>query len=80
MSAACCRCRARPFKAGLPVLKAGDELIKKVIGLKESTPTGAYLGLLFGHDIRVEMDINSMVQKHVSILAKTGGREVVHVR
>lgn len=62
-----------PFKAGLPVLKATDDLIKKVIGLKENTPTGAYLGLLFGHDIRVEMDINSMVQKHVSILAKTGG-------
>lgn len=62
-----------PFKAGLPVFRAGDELIKKVIGLKENTPTGAYLGLLFGHDIRVEMDINSMVQKHVSILAKTGG-------
>lgn len=62
-----------PFKAGQPVLKATDDLIKKVIGLKENTPTGAYLGLLFGHDIRVEMDINSMVQKHVSILAKTGG-------
>ena len=50
-----------PFKAGQPVYKATDELIKKVIGLKENTPTGAYLGLLFGHDIRVEMDINSMV-------------------
>ncbi len=62
-----------PFKAGLPAYKAKDEIIKKVIGLKEHTPTGAYLGLLFGHDIRVEMDINSMVQKHVSILAKTGG-------
>jgi DNA helicase HerA-like ATPase len=62
-----------PFKAGLPVFKAKDEVIRKVIGLKENTPTGAYLGLLFGHDIRVEMDINSMVQKHVSILAKTGG-------
>jgi DNA helicase HerA-like ATPase len=62
-----------PFKAGQPVFKATDDLIKKVIGLKENTPTGAYLGLLYGHDIRVEMDINSMVQKHVSILAKTGG-------
>lgn len=62
-----------PFRAGHPVFKASDDLIKKVIGLKENTPTGAYLGLLFGHDIRVEVDINSMVQKHVSILAKTGG-------
>ncbi len=62
-----------PFKAGLPVLKATDDLIKKVIGLKENTPTGAYLGKLFGYDINVEVDINAMVQKHVSILAKTGG-------
>jgi DNA helicase HerA-like ATPase len=62
-----------PFKAGHPVYRAKDEVIKRVIGLKENTPTGAYIGMLFGHDIRVEMDINSMVQKHVSILAKTGG-------
>ena len=69
-----------PFKAGLPVFKAKDEIIKNVIGLKENTPTGAYLGLLFGHDIRVEVDINSMVQKHVSILAKTGGGKSLPVR
>lgn len=62
-----------PFKAGQPVYKARDEVIKMIIGLRENTPTGAYIGLLFGHDIRVEVDINSMVQKHVSILAKTGG-------
>jgi uncharacterized protein len=62
-----------PFKAGDIVFRARDELIKEVIGLKENTPTGAYLGLLFGHDIRIEVDINSMVQKHVCILAKTGG-------
>ncbi len=62
-----------PFRAGQPVFKATDELIKEVIGLEEHTPAGAYIGLLAGHDIRVEVDINSMVQKHVSILAKTGG-------
>ncbi|OPY34560.1 MAG: AAA-like domain protein [Methanomassiliicoccales archaeon PtaU1.Bin124] len=62
-----------PFKAGDMIFRAKDELIKEVIGLKENTPTGAYLGLLFGHDIRIEVDINSMVQKHVCILAKTGG-------
>jgi uncharacterized protein len=61
------------FKAGLPVFKAKDDIIRQVIGLKEHTSTGAYVGMLFGHDIRVEVDINSMVQKHVSILAKTGG-------
>jgi len=62
-----------PFKAGHPVYLAKDGLIKDVIGLQENTDTGADEGLLFGHDIRVEVDINSMVQKHVSILAKTGG-------
>jgi hypothetical protein len=62
-----------PFKAGDHVYKATDDLIKKVIGLKERMETGAYVGLLFGHDIRVEVDINAMVQKHVCILAKTGG-------
>ena len=62
-----------PFRAGDHVYKATGNLIKDVIGLKENTDTGAYLGLLFGHDIRVEVDINAMVQKHVSILAKTGG-------
>ncbi|NLK25119.1 MAG: ATP-binding protein [Euryarchaeota archaeon] len=62
-----------PFRAGQPVFKAKDDVIREVIGLEDKTSTGAYLGLLFGHDIRVEVDINSMVQKHVSILAKTGG-------
>jgi DNA helicase HerA-like ATPase len=62
-----------PFKAGDMVYKASDTLIRNVIGLKENTDTGAYIGLLLGHDIRVEVDINAMVQKHVSILAKTGG-------
>lgn len=62
-----------PFKAGDMVYRAKDQLIKEVIGLKENTPTGAYLGKLFGYDINVEVDINAMVQKHVSILAKTGG-------
>ncbi|HOB37661.1 MAG TPA: ATP-binding protein [Methanomassiliicoccaceae archaeon] len=62
-----------PFRAGQMVFRATDELIKEVIGLKEHTSTGAYIGLLAGHNIRVEVDINSMVQKHVCILAKTGG-------
>jgi len=62
-----------PLKAGDVVYGAKDSLIMDVVGLKEKTDTGAYIGLLMGHDIRVEVDINSMVQKHVSILAKTGG-------
>lgn len=61
-----------PLKAGSRVYKASEGLIKGIIGLEEHTDTGAYLGLLAGHEIRIELDINQMVQKHVSILAKTG--------
>src|SRR5437870_7440032 len=34
---------------------------------------GEVLGRLAGHNVPVYLDINAMVQKHVSILAKTGG-------
>lgn len=61
-----------PLKAGSIVYKGSEELIKSIIGLEEHTDTGAYIGLLLGHDIRIELDINLLVQKHVSILAKTG--------
>ena len=61
-----------PFKAGTKVYRAVDKLIMDVLGLKE-TKAGAYIGMLSGHDIKVFMDINELVQKHASILAKTGG-------
>ncbi len=62
-----------PFKAGTPITLANDKLITKVIGIKHNEKTGAYIGLLNGHDVPIQLDINEMVQKHVSILAKTGG-------
>ena len=62
-----------PLKAGAVIYRAQDDLIKKIIGIQEHTDTGAYIGLLVGHDVRVELDINTMVQKHVCILSKTGG-------
>lgn len=62
-----------PFKAGTPIMHANDELIKDVIGIKDNQKTGAYIGLLNGHDVQIRLDINAMVQKHVSVLAKTGG-------
>jgi DNA helicase HerA-like ATPase len=62
-----------PFKAGEFIFKAEDNLIREVIGLKEDKEIGAYVGLLSGHDIKVYVDINSLVQKHLSVLAKTGG-------
>ena len=62
-----------PFKAGEFIYKAEDALIRKVVGLKEDKETGAYVGLLSGHDIKIYIDINTLVQKHMSVLAKTGG-------
>lgn len=62
-----------PLKAGSVVYRASEDLIKKVVGIEENKETGAYIGLLSGHNIRVELDINTMVQKHVCILSKTGG-------
>ena len=62
-----------PFRAGEPVYRAQAATIKEVLGLKEDKRHGAYIGLLAGHDVPVYLDINTMVQKHVSILAKTGG-------
>lgn len=62
-----------PLKAGAIVYRGQEELIKKVIGIKENNEAGAYIGLLSGHDVKIELDINVMVQKHVCILSKTGG-------
>jgi DNA helicase HerA-like ATPase len=62
-----------PLKAGSVVFRASEDLIKSVVGIEENKDTGAYIGLLSGHNIRVELDINTMVQKHVCILSKTGG-------
>ena len=62
-----------PFRAGEPVRKAEKATIVEVLGLTEDRKHGAYVGLLAGHDVPVYLDINAMVQKHVSVLAKTGG-------
>ncbi|MGH2671189.1 MAG: ATP-binding protein, partial [bacterium] len=66
-----------PFKPGDPVWIADDKLIAEVLGLGEpgegSADKGtAYVGLLRGHSLRVHLDIEMLVQKHVSVLAKTG--------
>lgn len=62
-----------PFRAGEAVYRAKEELIGNIIGLSNDGRKGAYIGLLTGHDIPIYVDINSLVQRHVSILAKTGG-------
>jgi len=62
-----------PFNVGSIVYLAEDDFIRKVIGIEEIEKTGAYIGRLFKHkNIKIFLDINVMVQKHVSVLAKTG--------
>jgi DNA helicase HerA-like ATPase len=62
-----------PFRSGAHVYRAEEPLIADVLGLKHRPNTGAYVGLLRNHNLRIELDINQLVQRHVSVLAKTGG-------
>lgn len=62
-----------PFEAGARIMLAHEDLIRHVIGLHGQKENGAYLGLLKGHDLPVYLNIDSLVQKHICILAKTGG-------
>ncbi|MFG1530373.1 MAG: ATP-binding protein [Thermoplasmata archaeon] len=62
-----------PFRSGAHVFRAEEPLIAAVLGLTHKLDAGAYVGLLRNHRLRVELDINQLVQRHVSVLAKTGG-------
>ncbi|HUR69953.1 MAG TPA: ATP-binding protein [Candidatus Thermoplasmatota archaeon] len=59
-----------PVPAGAEVRRVDSALLAQVFGLRDTE--GAYLGVVKGYDLRVVLDINTLVQKHVSILAKTG--------
>ncbi len=58
-----------PFSPGDKVFKADELLIKQTLGLMRGD---VYIGLLDGQDVHVNLDANNLVQKHCSILAKTG--------
>jgi hypothetical protein len=59
-----------PFKPGSLVYKADDYLIKKVLDLKSS---GLYVGLLQSSEkLKVFLDPQKLIAKHVAILAKSG--------
>ncbi len=62
-----------PFRPGAKVFRAEEPLIADVLGLKHRGNSGAYVGLLRNHSLKIELDINQLVQRHVSVLAKTGG-------
>lgn len=67
------RCPTIPFRSGAHVYRAEESLIAEVLGLKHRPATCAYIGMLRNHELKVELDINQLVQRHVSVLAKTGG-------
>jgi len=62
-----------PFNAGSAIRLADENLIRNVLGLNASREDGAYIGLLKGHSLPVFLNIDALVQKHICILAKTGG-------
>ena len=62
-----------PFNAGSEIHLAEDTLIREVLGLSAAKENGVYIGLLKGHDLPVFLNVDTLVQKHICILAKTGG-------
>ena len=62
-----------PFEAGSRITLAPEDLIRHVLGLHVDKDNGAYIGLLKGHNLPVYLNIDSLVQKHICVLAKTGG-------
>jgi DNA helicase HerA-like ATPase len=62
-----------PFNAGSKIHLADEELIRNVLGLNSAKENGVYIGLLKGHNLPVFLNVDTLVQKHICILAKTGG-------
>lgn len=61
-----------PLNLSTEVLIADDVFVQKTLGLSEMK-NGAYIGTLNGREkIKVFIDLNRMITKHVSILAKSG--------
>ena len=61
-----------PLEPGNEVFYASDELVSGILGLKE-LKNGACIGTLYGREnIKVYLDINKLLSRHVSIIAKSG--------
>ncbi len=59
-----------PFAPGTPIFAAEKDFISKTLGLPEE---GAYIGLLEGYKININLPLKHLLTKHIAILAKTGG-------
>ena len=68
-----------PFEPNTEVLIAEDELISKVLGL-EGKENNAYVGILEGREkLKVFLDLNKILTKHVNVLAKSGSGKSYNV-
>ena len=60
-----------PFANASEVLRAEDEVIQQVVRLTENSK-GALIGKLEGRNIDVYLDLQTLLTKHISVLAKSG--------
>lgn len=58
-----------PAPPGTPITKADDEILKKVFNLKNPLKLGT---LVNQSDVEVNVDVNSIMNRHLAILAMTG--------
>ena len=58
-----------PFKQSATVHCADAKLIEDSLGLSDGN---VYIGKLEGQDLQIKLNANKLIQKHCSILAKTG--------
>ncbi len=59
-----------PMHQGTEVLNAEDDFIRDVLSIKQTN--AAYIGKLETRDIKIHLDLNKLLTKHIAILAKTG--------
>ncbi len=59
-----------PLHQETEVLDADDKFIKEVLNIKADA--SAYIGKLETRDIRINLDLNKLLTKHIAIIAKTG--------
>ncbi len=59
-----------PFEINVEVLSAEDSMIEKI--LANNSKNSAYIGKLEGREIKVNLDLQQLLTKHVAVLAKSG--------
>ena len=65
----CVRGIRSPFQLGAEVLEAEDDFIESIVKIGGE---GAFLGRLEGKNIKVKLDLQKVLTKHLCVLAKSG--------